>query len=94
MIHVLEPLVLSGQNSQWHHGSSSVPGRLRNVELASDPYHAIGMALMTPSGWILVTYIATTDTSEFDIDENIMGVLQFWDRAVFEGDLMDARKDK
>lgn len=41
-----------------------------------------------------ISYIATTDASVFDLNENIVRVLDLWDRSVFEPDSMDALKDE
>ena len=41
-----------------------------------------------------VSYIATTDTGVFDLDENIVRVLDLRDRSVFESNSVDAIKDE
>lgn len=39
-------------------------------------------------------YIATADSGVFDSDEDIVGILQRWDGAVFEFELLDAFEDE
>lgn len=46
------------------------------------------------SSWELGTHITTADTGKPDIDENIMGVLDFWNGAVLKLDLMNPFEDK
>ena len=40
------------------------------------------------------TYIATTDTGIFDINQHIVRALKLWDGTVFEFDLVNSLQDK
>lgn len=40
------------------------------------------------------TYITPADSGVFDVDQDIVGVLEGWNGAVFEFDLVNALKDE